>query len=282
MKINNNHDAQRIDPSWLHCERFPKTSKYELDWALANEMGPNVLWLTEELLTKLHVEPGSRVLDMGCGRALSSIFLAKELGVQVWANDLWVSADDNWSRIVEARVEDSVFPVRAEAHALPYAAGFFDAVVSVDAYQYFGTDDTYLGYITRFVRPGGRLGLVMPCLKRELDGDPPEHLTRTRESGNAFWDPSECWCFHTLEWWRRHLERSRLVGIETAEYVEDGWKLWRDWELIRNGGGHTGFPSEAPTLEEDGGEYLGFVLVVARRLGEASNRPFDHPLLIRL
>jgi len=36
-----------------------------------------------------------RVLDLGCGKALSSIFLAKEYGTQVWATDLWISATDN-------------------------------------------------------------------------------------------------------------------------------------------------------------------------------------------
>ena len=35
------------------------------------------------------LEPGMRVLDLGCGKGLSSIFLAKEFGVQVWAADLW-------------------------------------------------------------------------------------------------------------------------------------------------------------------------------------------------
>jgi len=35
---------------------------------------------------------------MGCGTAMTSIFLAKEFGVQVWANDLWISATDNFRR----------------------------------------------------------------------------------------------------------------------------------------------------------------------------------------
>ena len=53
-------------------------------------MGPNVLWLTEALTQVLPLEPGMRVLDLGCGAAISSIFLARELGVQVWAADLWI------------------------------------------------------------------------------------------------------------------------------------------------------------------------------------------------
>ena len=52
-----------------------------------------------------------RVLDMGCGKAISSIFLAQEFGVQVWATDLWISAAENWQRIRETEVADRVFPI---------------------------------------------------------------------------------------------------------------------------------------------------------------------------
>ena len=59
---------------------------------------------------------------MGCGKAMSAIFLAKEFGVQVWANDPWIRATDNWKRVRAAGVEDSVFSIHAEGHALRYPA----------------------------------------------------------------------------------------------------------------------------------------------------------------
>ncbi len=45
------------------------------------------------------LEPGMRVLDMGRGKAISSIVLAKEFGVEVWAADLCVKPTENWERI---------------------------------------------------------------------------------------------------------------------------------------------------------------------------------------
>jgi len=111
-----------------------------MDWVVENEMGPNALWLTESLCQVMPLEMGMRVLDLGCGTAMSSIFLAREFDVQVWAADLWVQPTDNLDRIREADLEDVVFPIRAEAHDLPFADGYFDAVVSIDAYHYFGTD----------------------------------------------------------------------------------------------------------------------------------------------
>src|SRR5262245_22460570 len=89
----------------------------------------------------LDLRPGMRVLDLGCGRASSSIFLRREFGVQVWAVDLWVNASDNFQRIQDAGVGDGVFPFHADARSLPFAADFFDAILCIDSFYYFGTDD---------------------------------------------------------------------------------------------------------------------------------------------
>ncbi len=65
------------------------------------------------------------------------MFLAREFDVHVIAADLWTPVDDNWKRIVEAKVAHRVMPMHLEAHALPFAASYFDAIVSVDAFAYF-------------------------------------------------------------------------------------------------------------------------------------------------
>lgn len=263
-------------------ERYPRASKHDLEWVLDNEMGPNALWLLEGLCERLHLEAGMRVLDMGCGRAMTSIFLAKEYDVKVWANDLWVSADDNWSRVQEAGLENRICPIRAEAHALPYAQEFFDAVVSIDSYQYYGTDDSYLAYITRFLKRGGQMGLVVPGLMQPIEeGNVPEHLVRRQANGAVFWDPTECWTLHTADWWRRHLKRSGILDFDVVEPLEDGWKLWLEWERIRDGGGFSGFPSDAETIEADGGRFLGFVTIVARVRHDVTPSS-HHSLLVRL
>jgi len=245
-------------------ERFPLAAKYDPQWVVENQMGPNVLWLTEWLCEKMDLKPGVRVLDMGCGMAMSSIFLAKEFGVQVWANDLWISAADNWKRIREAGVEDRVFPIHAEAHALPYAGDFFDAIVSLDSYHYYGTDDLYLATFAKLVKPGGQIGIVVPGLMRDFEEEVPEHLTRKQKSGGVFW-AEECWSIHTMQWWRDFWDRSSLVDVELADTLPDGWKLWLRFERAIDAAGANRFPSDVEVLEADGGRYLGFVRMVARR-----------------
>ena len=120
-------------PPTLHHPRYPRSNGYDPQWVTRNQMGPNALWLTESLTEVMTIEPGMNVLDLGCGRAMSSIFLAREFGARVWATDLWIPATENQERIVEAGVADLVTPIHAEAHTLPFAAGFFDASITSSA-----------------------------------------------------------------------------------------------------------------------------------------------------
>src|SRR5438046_3631048 len=121
-------------------EKFPRSSAYHPDWVLASvSSAANALWMTEWLAEALELRPGMRVLDLGCGRGASSIFLRREFGVQVWATDLWFSASENLRRARDAGVADGVFPLHSDARSLPFADDFFDAIVSLDSFPYYGT-----------------------------------------------------------------------------------------------------------------------------------------------
>lgn len=135
----------------IMSDRFPRASAYHPDWVVAGTSGgANPLWLSEWLCEVLPLQPGMRVLDLGCGRAMSSIFLHREYGVRVWAADLWFSPTENAQRIDEAGVGESVYPMRADARSLPFPEAYFDAIVSIDAFMYFGTDDMYLNYLASY------------------------------------------------------------------------------------------------------------------------------------
>lgn len=237
---------------------YPRTAAYDLDWVIENQMGPNVLLLAESLSQIMRLEEGMRVLDLGCGRAISSIFLAKEFDVEVWATDLWIEAGDNWTRVCAADLEHKVFPVHAEAHTLPFAHGFFDVIVSLDAYHYFGTDDLYIGYITRFLKPLGKIGIIVPGLRQELGTTIPEHL-------EAYWHWEFC-SFHGPEWWRRHWEKTGLVTVKQADMIDQGWEHWMQWmQILFDREGKDYARQELEMLQKDAGRNLGFTRVVAQR-----------------
>jgi cyclopropane fatty-acyl-phospholipid synthase-like methyltransferase len=241
---------------------FPRASAYDPARVLDSWMGPNPLWLAEGLTNVMRLEAGMRVLDLGCGKAASSIFLAKEFGATVWAADLWVTPSENFRRIEAAGLAGRVLPIHAEAHALPFAEGYFDAIVSFDAYHYFGTDDLYLAYLAKFLRPGGRLGIVVPGLVEELADEPPPWL-------KPYWEPA-FHSFHSPAWWRRHWARSGAVAIEVADNLPDGWRLWAEWNKVCAEAG-VGLEKgkvaarEAAMLRADAGRTLAFTRMVARR-----------------
>lgn len=243
----------------LQREEFPRSAKYDPEWVLQNQMGLHPLWLTEWLCQAMPLEPGMRILDLGCGKALSSIFLAREYGVQVWATDLWIEADENQRRIEAMGVENLVFPMHADARALPYAREFFDAIVCIDAFIYFGTDDLYLDYLHQFVKPGLPIGVVLPGFMKELKGPLPAHL-------HPFW-AQECWTWHTVEWWRAHWERTGLVAIESADIMPQGIEAWLQWKRARQAAGdhRESVATDIEVMEADKGQYMGFMRLVGRR-----------------
>ncbi len=249
----------------LLSEHFPRSSQYHPEWVMENAFGANPLWLAEWLAVAMDLKPGVRVLDLGCGRAKSSVFLAREFGAQIWATDLWISATENMQRIRDAGVEDSVFPFHADARALPFAGEFFDAIVSIDSFSYYGSDGLYLNYLAHFLKPGGQIGIAGAGLVKEFEAGVPEHLKR-------FWT-QDCWGLHSAEWWRQHWERTGIVAVEVADTMPEGWRVWLDWYNAALPRGRI----QIETLQADQGEYLAYVRMVGRRRGEAKLEEYCWP-----
>jgi len=219
--------------------KYPRTDKYDSAWIEENWMGPHPLQLLEELCNNMKLSAGMKVLDMGCGKGLTSVFLAKEFGVTVFANDLWIDAAENLSRFEAAGVSDRVFPFQAEAHALPYARGFFDAAIAIDSYHYFGTDELYFpSTFSKLVKPGGQFGIAVPGLTQEFENGCPETL-------KSFWEAEpEMFTFHSAGWWRHLWEKTGIVEIKSCYNVpgpKDMWYPWAHWSKEHMGFSDIGF-----------------------------------------
>lgn len=189
--------------------------------------GQNPIAQAEALADAIPLAPGMRLLDLGCGRAVSSIWLARERGVSVWAVDRDVSPSDNLETIRGAGAEDLVFPLRADAHDLPFAENYFDAAVAIDSYLYFGTDDRFLPYLARFVRAGGHIGIADIGFTREIDSaeEAPGFLRATF---------GEHWSFvHSIDWWKNEWERTGLVEVVAADPLPGSRRLLHDYVIDR-------------------------------------------------
>ena len=139
-------------------------AKYKKYFTKDHLMGPNSFRLLDELIRR---SPRGvrfdRTLDLGCGYALTSLFLANETNAKyVYAFDLWIPASENYVRIRDCGLEDKVIPIHGDAMDMPFAHGYFDAIVSVDAYHYFGCKSgVFSEKILPFVKENGYVMIAM-------------------------------------------------------------------------------------------------------------------------
>ena len=221
-------------------------------------MGPNSLRLLDELLRRAPADARfDRTLDLGCGQAATSVFLAGETPAKsVFAFDLWVSASDNYGRIRQNGLGDRIIPIHGDAMDMPFAQGYFDAIVSVDTYHYFGCRaGVFSQKILPFVRPGGCVMIAVPGLRREPEGALGALFNEWAEGDDAL-------LFHTADWWRSLLAEE--CGDRCDVAVKEGEcfdAAWRDWFES----GHEFGIRDRAYLEKGLDQILNFVLIYVRR-----------------
>ncbi len=210
----------------------------------------------ESLARRLPFRPGMRILDLGCGKATSSIFLAREFGAEVWAADSATSPTENRQRAIDLGCEASVLPMRVDARALPFAKEFFDAVVAIDSFLYYGTDERYLAYLAQFIKPGGFIGVVDIAFTREIGSiaEAPQFLRAQFQH----------WFYvHTPEWWKRHWEKTGVVDVQCAELLPESDDLLRDYVKGRSPGQDEDAIMRAVPRDHDG--LIALFCLVARK-----------------
>jgi len=185
-------------------------------------MGPNALRMVKELTAKLNLRPGMRIMDLGCGQGITSLFLAEEYKVTVFAVDLWIPATENYRRFLQWGIDSQIIPIHADANALPFADGYFDAVVSVDSYHYFGREADYLEKkLAPLVKPDGVIALAFPGLKREMERPSPAMLLS--------WDEEAMKTIRSGQWWREYLSKAQNTSVLEVSELACCDQAWRDW-----------------------------------------------------
>jgi SAM-dependent methyltransferase len=236
--------------------------------------GQGGLFLAADMADELELKPGMKVLDLACGAGTTSVFLAKRYGVQVYAVDKnELNAPKLQARAEEAGVGELVLLIKADARALPFAAGYFDAVFCLNSYFYFGTDDLYLPYLMKFVRMGGRICVGSPCYREELPPDPPEEWLV---------EFPDCLAVHSPAWWRRHFEKIRIVRVMKSICHPRSRIFWEDWlrhwletkaPADMSPPERDGLRAFLRMLENDPENFVTHLLLVAEKIAPAANSP---------
>lgn len=236
--------------------KYILSKKYETPELMEKIMGPNPIKLEEELMLGHKIPDGSVVCDLGSGRGLTSVFLAKEYGFKVYAADLWSDPEEN-KKFFESMglTEEQIISVKADAENLPFEKDFFDAVVTTDSYNYFGRNSGYLDEkLLPFVKSGGYIYISIPGMKKDCHDDLPKELLLS-------WTPEQLDYMHDAAYWRAMVEQ--CVGAELIEIgeMESNDEVWADW-LKQDNEYAVG---DRKSMEAGGGKYLNFIKIVLRK-----------------
>ncbi|MBK8551963.1 MAG: methyltransferase domain-containing protein [Ignavibacteria bacterium] len=193
---------------------FPLSSRYDEQWVRKNSLGENVLYNLESLSDALELNPGMKVLDLGSGKAISAIFLAKEFNVKVWAVDSKICPTSNFKRIREMDCEESVLPLKIDARQLPFPAEYFDVIIAVDSFMYYGTDYEFTNYISQFLKPGGQLGIVDLCYHDR-------NSSVNNISKKGFINKDNFNFVHSLGWWHNLWNNNGKLNVTVSEIVPE-------------------------------------------------------------
>ena len=230
------------------------------DFAGANMMGPNVLRISEELASLLQIKKAGRILDLGCGTGLSSLFLAQQYDATVFAADLWISPTDNQSRFEQFGAK-SITPLSIDVtKGLPFAHEYFDILFSVDAYHYFGRTPQMLPSLIPFVKRGGYIAVAIPAWKSGVQETPPE-LARFFEPHADQLDDDPAATFQTIDWWKNLWRQAD--GIELIDCLELSCckQAWEEWLACPSPYAQ----ADKGMLEVEQGKYFNITALVAKR-----------------
>ena len=235
---------------------YPKSEKYNTPSLMAKIMGPNPLKLEEELLIDNKIADGAVVCDLGSGQGLTSVFLAKEYGFKVYASDLWSDPGENQKFFDEMKVSrEQLIPVKADAENLPFEKEFFDAVVSVDSYNYFGRDESYLDEkLLPFVKSGGYIYIAIPGMIKDCHDSLPKELLLS-------WTPEQLAYMRDAVYWKNTVSAcSGAKVIEVCE-MQSNDEVWADWLKQEN----EYAIGDRKAMEAGGGKYLNFIKIVLKK-----------------
>jgi SAM-dependent methyltransferase len=219
-------------------KNYPELDGYSQDELYSDFFGGGGLYLATHMARTMRLQPENIVLDLGCGKGSSSIFLARHYGVRVIALDLWTSPDFLERKFSTHGLSDRITPLQMDAtRPLPFAPNYFDSVFCMNSFSFYGGNLEFIEHLLKHLKPGGQLCIGSEALTSEFTADqmtdPPGvyafRLPPPNEHVDVF--EGDFRKQHTLHWWRALFESSGMLQVEHCQELEDADAIYE--ELVR-------------------------------------------------
>ena len=223
--------------------KYPELRGYTTD-DIWRDIGPGGLYLVSLLARELRLRPHSWVLDLGCGSAESSLYLADKFQVQVVAADLWRDPSENARKIESRGHRGTVIPLRVDASKpLPFAESYFDAILCVNNLNFYGTELAVINRIARHLKRGGVFCAGGECLNVEFTPEQIAHPPDVYHFAQPVWE-DDFLTSHSPGWWADHIARSEELQLVSCQEVEDGRRFYEEQALLTEPEGYFGLSAQ--------------------------------------
>lgn len=163
--------------------------------------------VVRQVVGRMTIAPGEKVLDLGCGNGWATRLLAQaNVGVQAVGVDaspeMIARADELHSLKIRARYDLGSF------ERLDFKDGEFDRIFSMEAFYYTIDLGATLGECLRVLRPGGVADVVIDFYRENT--------------------ATECWArqmelelqWHGADEWRAAFEKAGFTNVSTGRVVD--------------------------------------------------------------
>jgi len=214
---------------------YPELLGYTRDEIYEDCLGGGALYLAARMARTMRASPGDVVLDLGCGKGATSIFLARHLAARVIAVDLWTDATFLHHKFLARGYRDRIVPLQLDVTGrLPFADQYFDAIFCMNSLSFYGGSVEFLQHLLRHLKRGGQFVVGMETLNAEFSAEERRHppavfnynLPPPDEQINV-WD-DDFSKMHSPPWWENLFKESGLLRVETCYELDDAEVLYED------------------------------------------------------
>ena len=226
---------RKVDPAL-----YPELSNHTWDdvYGKGDKMAPGALYLATEMTRRMNMCPGSSVLDLACGKGVTSEFLARTFDINVAAVDLWITEEFLRSKFQSAGLGHRIRAYNLDAtEPLPFADNQFDSIFCMQAFHSFGGSVDFVHHLLRHLKSDGQICIAGACFNEEFPNDQQSQIFNVTDGWDAEYDK-----YHSPIWWQSLFESSELVEVLQCRELVNGLEMWED--VILYGWQRSGFSAD--------------------------------------